>query len=63
MPPFGVQRDIFLAGQGDEDARARLREKGRRGGVMSARSRRNKTASPSPRSTNELWDVWDELRA
>lgn len=63
MPPFSVQRDRLLANQGDEDARARLREKGRRGGIMSARSRRNKTTSSRPRSTNELWEIWDELRA
>ena len=63
MPPLSVQRDIVLAGQGDEDARARLREKGRRGGMKSARSRRNKTLSPKPLSTEELWRIWDELRA
>lgn len=63
MPPFSVQRDRLLANQGDEDARARLREKGRRGGIMSGRNRRNKTTSSRPRSTNELWEIWDELQA
>lgn len=59
MPPFDIQQDRFLAGQGDERARDRLREKGRRGGLIAAANRRQAKA----RSLDALWKTWDELKA
>lgn len=64
MPPFDIQRDRFLAGQGDERARDRLREKGRRGGLVAASNRRQaKVAGNRSYSLDALWRIWDELKA